>query len=84
MTAATAVSFFEDRADVPELMEAWKEGYRRVRALPKEDEDEMWTFILLRRMTLLRLDGQPRRNRSRAHRRARLQRRAPANLLNAI
>lgn len=49
---ATAVSFFEDRADVPALMEAWKEGYRRVRVLSKEDEDEMWTFILLRRMTL--------------------------------
>ncbi|WP_374653671.1 phosphotransferase enzyme family protein [Dongia sp.] len=50
--AATAVSFFEDRADVPELMEAWKEGYRRQRALPPEDDHEMWTFILLRRMTL--------------------------------
>jgi Ser/Thr protein kinase RdoA (MazF antagonist) len=50
--AGTAVSFFEDRADVPELMEAWKEGYRRVRVLPKEDEDELWTFILMRRMTL--------------------------------
>lgn len=50
--AGTAVSFFEDRADVPDLMEAWKEGYRRVRTLPKEDEDELWTFILMRRMTL--------------------------------
>jgi Ser/Thr protein kinase RdoA (MazF antagonist) len=50
--AGTAVSFFEDRADVPDLMEAWKEGYRRVRVLPREDEDELWTFILMRRMTL--------------------------------
>jgi Ser/Thr protein kinase RdoA (MazF antagonist) len=50
--AATAVSFFEDRADVPELMEAWKEGYRRERVLSAEDEHEIWTFILLRRMTL--------------------------------
>ncbi len=50
--AATAVSFFEDRADVPGLMEAWQEGYRRQRVLPKEDEDELWTFILMRRMTL--------------------------------
>ncbi len=49
---ATAVSFFEDRADVPELMEAWKKGYRRQRELPKDDDHEMWTFILLRRMTL--------------------------------
>ena len=50
--AATAVSFFEDRADVPDLMEAWKDGYRRIRALPSEDENEIWTFILLRRLTL--------------------------------
>lgn len=50
--AATAVSFFEDRADVPELMEAWKDGYRQQRVLPPADEDEIWTFILLRRMTL--------------------------------
>lgn len=50
--AATAVSFFEDRADVPDLLEAWKEGYRCQRILPKEDEAEIWTFILLRRLTL--------------------------------
>ncbi len=50
--AATAVSFFEDRADVPDLMEAWKEGYRRQRAWSAADEDELWTFILLRRLTL--------------------------------
>ena len=50
--AATAVSFFEDRADVPDLMEAWKEGYRRRRELPQADEDELWTFIMMRRMTL--------------------------------
>jgi len=50
--AATAVSFFEDRADVPELMEAWKDGYRRRRVLPDGDEHELWTFIMMRRMTL--------------------------------
>ena len=50
--AATAVSFFEDRADVPELMEAWKDGYRCERPLTKADEEELWTFILMRRMTL--------------------------------
>lgn len=50
--AGTAVSFFEHKPEVPELMEAWKEGYRRVRPLSKEEEDEIWTFILLRRMTL--------------------------------
>lgn len=50
--AGTAVSFFEHKPEVPELMEAWKEGYRRVRPLSKADEDEIWTFILLRRMLL--------------------------------
>lgn len=51
--AGTAVSFFEHKPEVPELMEAWKEGYRRVRPLSSEEEDEIWTFILLRRMLLL-------------------------------
>jgi Ser/Thr protein kinase RdoA (MazF antagonist) len=51
--AGTAVSFFEHKPEVPALMEAWKEGYRRVRPLTKEEDDEIWTFILLRRMLLL-------------------------------
>ena len=51
--AGTAVSFFEHKPEVPELMEAWKDGYRRVRPLSKEEDDEIWTFILLRRMLLL-------------------------------
>lgn len=50
--AATAVSFFEDRKDVPDLMEAWKEGYRRQRALDAAEEAEIDSFILLRRLTL--------------------------------
>ena len=50
--AATAVSFFEDRADVPDLMEAWLEGYRRVRQLSAADVAELWTFIFLRRVIL--------------------------------
>lgn len=50
--AATAVSFFEDRADVPELIDAWKEGYRRRRILSPADEVEIDSFILLRRLTL--------------------------------
>jgi Ser/Thr protein kinase RdoA (MazF antagonist) len=51
--AGTAVSFFEHKPEVPELMEAWKEGYRRVRPLSQEEDNETWTFILLRRMLLL-------------------------------
>jgi Ser/Thr protein kinase RdoA (MazF antagonist) len=50
--AGTAVSFFEHAPEVPELMEAWKDGYRRVRPLSGAEEDEIWTFILLRRMLL--------------------------------
>lgn len=50
--AATSVSFFEDRADVPDLLEAWKEGYRRQRKLTNADENELWTFVLFRRLLL--------------------------------
>ncbi|MSP81962.1 MAG: aminoglycoside phosphotransferase [Alphaproteobacteria bacterium] len=50
--AGTAVSFFEHAPEVPALMAAWMEGYRRVRPLASDDERELWTFILLRRMIL--------------------------------
>ena len=51
--AATAVSFFEHESHVPELMEAWVRGYRRVRDLAAEDEAEVPTFVMLRRMILV-------------------------------
>jgi Ser/Thr protein kinase RdoA (MazF antagonist) len=38
---------------VPELMAAWVEGYRRVHDLPAEDEAEIQTFVMLRRMILV-------------------------------
>jgi len=50
--AGTAVSFFEHKPEVPGLIDAWAEGYRRVRALPKEDEAELPTFVILRRVIL--------------------------------
>ncbi len=50
---ATAVSFFEHRPEVPELIESWVRGYRRVLALPKEDEEEIPTFVMLRRLLLV-------------------------------
>jgi Ser/Thr protein kinase RdoA (MazF antagonist) len=50
--AGTAVSFFEHRPEVPGLIDAWAEGYRRVRPLSKEDEAELPTFVMLRRMIL--------------------------------
>jgi Ser/Thr protein kinase RdoA (MazF antagonist) len=49
----TAVSFFEDDPRVPELTEAWLRGYRSVRALPAEDEAEIPTFVLMRRLLLV-------------------------------
>ncbi|MGD9536734.1 MAG: phosphotransferase enzyme family protein [Alphaproteobacteria bacterium] len=50
--AATAVTLFEHSPEVPALLDAWLEGYRRVRPLPKEDETELWTLIMMRRLTL--------------------------------
>ena len=49
----TSVSFFEHQPHVPELVAAWLSGYRRVLDLPAEDEAEIWTFILFRRLLLV-------------------------------
>ena len=49
----TAVSFFEHRPEVPELVDRWLTGYRRVLPLPAADEAEIWTFILFRRLLLV-------------------------------
>lgn len=51
--AATPVSFYEHEPQVPGLIEAWKTGYRRVIDLPKADEAEIPTFIMLRRLLLV-------------------------------
>ena len=51
--AATPVSFYEHEPQVPELIESWKTGYRKVLALPKDDETEIPTFIMLRRILLV-------------------------------
>jgi Ser/Thr protein kinase RdoA (MazF antagonist) len=40
----------EGRPDADELIAAWVEGYRRVAPLPAEDEREIWTFLMLRRL----------------------------------
>ena len=50
---ATAVSFIEDHPRVPELREAWLRGYRSVSELPAEDEGEIDTFVMLRRLLLV-------------------------------
>jgi Ser/Thr protein kinase RdoA (MazF antagonist) len=49
----TSVSFFEHQPQVPELVDGWLSGYRRVLDLPAADEAEIWTFILFRRLLLV-------------------------------
>jgi Ser/Thr protein kinase RdoA (MazF antagonist) len=49
----TAVSFFEHDPRVPELTDAWVRGYRGVRSLSEEDEAELPTFVMLRRLLLV-------------------------------
>lgn len=51
--AATPVSFFEHAPEVPELIRCWLDGYRRVIDLPQADEDEIPTFVMLRRLLLV-------------------------------
>ncbi len=49
----TTVSFFEHRPQVPELVDSWLRGYRRRAEISPEDEAEIWTFILFRRLLLV-------------------------------
>ncbi len=51
--AATPVSFYEHEPQVPDLIEAWKIGYRKAGILSKADEAEIPTFVMLRRMLLV-------------------------------
>ncbi len=50
---ATALSFLEGREDVPDLIQAWVRGYRSVIDLSEEDEHEIPTFVMLRRLLLV-------------------------------
>ncbi len=50
---ATALSFIEERPDVPELVDAWVTGYRKVRDLGEVDVAEIPTFLMLRRTLIL-------------------------------
>jgi Ser/Thr protein kinase RdoA (MazF antagonist) len=38
---------------VPDLIESWKQGYRRVFPLAQADADEIPTFVMLRRLLLV-------------------------------
>jgi Ser/Thr protein kinase RdoA (MazF antagonist) len=50
---ATTVSFMEDHPRVPELREAWLDGYRSVAPLDAADEAELDTLVMLRRLLLV-------------------------------
>jgi len=50
---ATTVSFIEDHPEVPRLKQAWLDGYRSVAGLDRADEDELDTFVMLRRLLLV-------------------------------
>ena len=49
---ATAVSFIEHEAMVPELLRAWDLGYRKAAPLSAEERAEIPTFVVLRRILL--------------------------------
>ena len=50
---ATTISFIEEHPMVPEWRASWLEGYRSAGTLSVEDEAELDTFVMLRRMMLL-------------------------------
>lgn len=50
---AAGVSFMEGHPQVPALRAAWVRGYRKVVDLTEEDEREIDTFVMFRRMALL-------------------------------
>ena len=50
---AAALSFLEERSDVPDLIASWFEGYRRVAMVPADIEAELPTLIMLRRLQLI-------------------------------
>jgi len=49
----TAVSFFEHSPEVPGLVASWLDGYQKAGRLAAEDEAEIWTFIMFRRLLLV-------------------------------
>jgi Ser/Thr protein kinase RdoA (MazF antagonist) len=49
---ACALTFNEGRADVRELIALWVDGYRQVEQLSAEDEKQIDTFLMLRRLML--------------------------------
>ncbi len=56
----TAVSFFEHEPGVPALVDSWLQGYRKAGQLAAEDQAEIWTFIMFRRLLLVAWIGSHR------------------------
>ncbi len=50
---ATALSFLEERPDVPKLIDCWLTGYRRIAEVPADMEAEIPTLVMLRRLQLI-------------------------------
>ncbi|PLT32686.1 phosphotransferase enzyme family protein [Bacillus sp. V5-8f] len=50
---ATSLSFIEHKPYVPDLISSWLKGYRKVRSLSREEEQEIPTFIMMRRLQLI-------------------------------
>jgi Ser/Thr protein kinase RdoA (MazF antagonist) len=51
--AAAALSFYEHLPQVPSLIERWLEGYRTVSTVSQAEEEEIPTFVMLRRLLLV-------------------------------
>ena len=49
----TSVSFFEHAPEVPALVDSWLQGYRRAGRLSAEDEAEIPSFLMFRRLLIL-------------------------------
>jgi Ser/Thr protein kinase RdoA (MazF antagonist) len=49
----SSVSFIEDHPLIPDMTAAWVDGYRSVAELSKEEEEELPTFIMFRRLLLV-------------------------------
>ena len=48
----SSLSFIEDHPLVPELIDSWVQGYRSIAPISAEDEAELETFVMFRRLLL--------------------------------
>jgi Ser/Thr protein kinase RdoA (MazF antagonist) len=51
--AATPLSFYEHLPQAPDLIQHWLDGYRSVTLLSHAEEEEIPTFVMLRRLLLI-------------------------------